>query len=189
MTSIRRCDWSGNDTDYIAYHDNEWGKPVHDERLLFEFICLEGQQAGLSWITVLKKREHYRHCFYNFEPADVAQMNDDEIEHLLLDKGLIRNRLKLFSIRKNAIAFLAIQLEYGSFDQYIWQFVEFKTKINHFESMDDIPANNDISDKMAKDLKKRGFKFIGTTICYAFMQAAGLVDDHLTYCFVNTPNK
>jgi DNA-3-methyladenine glycosylase I len=183
MTLIARCDWAGTDPVYQHYHDKEWGVAVHDERLLFEFICLEGQQAGLSWITVLKKRDHYRRCFYNFDFDRVATMSDEHIETLLLDAGLIRNRLKLYSIRNNARAFIAVQQKFGSFDHYIWQFVGGKTLVNHFDTVTDIPANTPVSDAMAKDLKQRGFSFIGTTICYAFMQAAGLVDDHLAHCF------
>ncbi|CAH0990351.1 DNA-3-methyladenine glycosylase 1 [Sinobacterium norvegicum] len=183
MKQVIRCDWAGTDPLYQAYHDHEWGIAVHDERLLFEFICLEGQQAGLSWITVLKKRERYRQCFHNFEVEKVANMSDEYIEQQLSDPGLIRNRLKLFSIRKNALAFITVQQEFGSFDRYIWQFVGGQTQVNQYETMADVPANTAASDAMAKDLKKRGFSFIGTTICYAFMQAAGLVDDHLTTCY------
>jgi DNA-3-methyladenine glycosylase I len=178
-----RCCWSGTDSTYIAYHDEEWGVPVRGERLLFEFICLEGQQAGLSWITVLKKRDHYRRCFKNFDVAKVAKLSDKAIEKLLLDPGLIRNRLKLYSIRTNALAFQAVQKEFVSFESYIWSFVNGKTIDNHRTGADAIPATTPESDAMSKDLKKRGFKFIGPTICYAFMQAAGLVNDHTSKCF------
>lgn len=178
-----RCIWAGHDPVYIDYHDNEWGVPVHDDRLLFEFICLEGQQAGLSWITVLKKRDHYRKCFKQFDPVKVARMQDATIEKLLLDTGLIRNRLKLYSIRSNAQAFLQVQKEFGTFDEYIWSFVDGKPRQNSPKTMKQVPASTPESDRMSKDLKKRGFKFIGTTICYAFMQAAGLVNDHTGNCF------
>ena len=178
-----RCWWPGNDPVYIDYHDEEWGVPVRDERLLFEFLCLEGQQAGLSWITVLKKRDHYRKCFKNFEVASVARMKDATIEKLLLDPGLIRNRLKLYSIRSNASAFQAVQKEHGSFDKYIWSFVNHATIDGKRKNAQQVPATTAQSDTMSKDLKKRGFKFVGSTICYAFMQAAGLVNDHTGNCF------
>jgi len=178
-----RCWWSGDDPVYIAYHDEEWGVPIHDERLLFEFLCLEGQQAGLSWITVLKKRDHYRECFNNFEIEKVAKLTDATIEKLLLDPGLIRNRLKLYSIRLNAKAFIEVQKEFGSFDSYIWGFVKGKTLDGKRKDAKAVPATTELSDAMSKDLKKRGFKFIGGTICYAYMQAAGLVNDHTSDCF------
>ena len=178
-----RCWWSGKDPVYIAYHDEEWGVPVHDERLLFEFLCLEGQQAGLSWITVLKKRDHYRKCFKNFEIDKVARLTDKTIEKHLLDAGLIRNRLKLYSIRSNALAFKQVQKEFGSFDSYIWSFTGGGVLDGKRKTAKNVPATTDISDAMSKDLKKRGFKFIGSTICYAFMQAAGLVNDHTANCF------
>ncbi|MCH7817689.1 MAG: DNA-3-methyladenine glycosylase I [Proteobacteria bacterium] len=178
-----RCWWPGSEPIYVAYHDEEWGVPVHDERLLFEFLCLEGQQAGLSWITVLKKREHYRRCFKNFEIEKVARLTDRTIEKLLKDTGLIRNRLKLYSIRSNAHSFLQVQQEFGSFEKYIWAFVGGKPLDGKRKLSKDVPATTDVSDAMSKDLKKRGFKFIGSTICYAFMQAAGLVNDHTSNCF------
>ena len=181
--SLGRCWWPGDDPDYIAYHDEEWGVPVHDDRLLFEFICLEGQQAGLSWITILKKRDHYRKCFKNFDVDKVARLTDKTIEKHLLDTGLIRNRLKLYSIRSNAVAFKQVQKEFGSFDRYIWDFVGGKPLDGKRKSRKNVPATTDISDAMSKDLKKRGFKFVGSTICYAFMQAAGLVNDHTGNCF------
>ncbi len=182
-SSLSRCWWPGDDLDYIAYHDEEWGVPVHDDRLLFEFICLEGQQAGLSWITILKKRDHYRKCFKNFDVNKVARLTDKTIEKHLLDTGLIRNRLKLYSIRSNAMAFKQVQKEFGSFDRYIWDFVGGKPLDGKRKSRKNVPATTDISDAMSKDLKKRGFKFVGSTICYAFMQAAGLVNDHTGNCF------
>ena len=178
-----RCWWPGTDPIYIAYHDKEWGVPVREERLLFEFICLEGQQAGLSWITVLKKRDHYRRCFKNFDISKAAKLTDEAIEKLLLDPGLIRNRLKLYSIRTNAQAFQAVQKEFGSFESYIWSFVDGKTIDNRRKEAKTVPATTPESDAMAKDLKRRDFKFIGSTICYAFMQAAGLVNDHTSNCF------
>lgn len=179
----KRCSWSGELPIYIDYHDTEWGIPIHDDNRLFELICLEGQQAGLSWITVLKKREHYRRAFYKFEPVAVADMTDDEVEILLLDRNLIRNRLKLYSIRTNARAFLTVQKEFGSFDSYIWTFVGGNTIQNNWRTLADVPASTEESLAMSKDLKKRGFKFIGSTICYAFMQSAGLVNDHVETCF------
>ena len=178
-----RCWWPGTDPIYIAYHDKEWGVPVREERLLFEFICLEGQQAGLSWITVLKKRDHYRKCFKNFDISKAAKLTDEAIEKLLLDPDLIRNRLKLYSIRTNALAFQAVQKEFGSFESYIWSFVDGKTIDNRRKEAKTVPATTPESDAMAKDLKRRDFKFIGSTICYAFMQAAGLVNDHTSNCF------
>jgi DNA-3-methyladenine glycosylase I len=179
----QRCAWPGTDPLYVDYHDTEWGVPLHDERALFEFLSLEGQQAGLSWITVLRKREHYRACFHNFEPARVARMSDKEIEKLLLDPGLIRNRLKLYSIRNNAQAFLKVQAEFGSFDRYNWSFTEGKPLDGKRISMSEVPATSPESDAMSRDLKKRGFKFIGSTICYAHMQATGMVNDHTMDCF------
>ena len=178
-----RCWWPGTDPVYISYHDDEWGAPIHDERMLFEFICLEGQQAGLSWITVLKKRDHYRKCFNNFAIEKTARLSDKTIEKLLLDKGLIRNRLKLYSIRSNAQAFLNVQEAFGSFDKYIWSFVGGKTLDGKRKQAKDVPATTKESDAMSRDLKKRGFKFVGSTICYAFMQAAGLVNDHTSNCY------
>ena len=178
-----RCWWPGNDPIYISYHDTEWGVPIRKDQILFEFICLEGQQAGLSWITVLKKRDHYRKCFKNFEVDKVARMKDATIEKLLLDRGLIRNRLKLYSIRSNAKALQKTQKEFGSFEKYIWSFVNNTTIDGKRKAAKDIPTTTPESDAMSKDLKKRGFKFIGSTICYAFMQAAGLINDHTKNCF------
>ena len=179
----KRCWWPGDDPIYIAYHDEEWGVPVHDDRLWFEFLCLEGQQAGLSWITVLKKRDHYRKCFKNFDIDKVARLKDSTIEKLLLDTGLIRNRLKLYSIRTNALAFQKVQKEFGDFDSYIWSFTGNKVLDGKRKTAKQVPATTTESDVMSKDLKKRGFKFIGTTICYAFMQATGMVNDHVVNCF------
>ena len=178
-----RCPWCETHLDYQHYHDTEWGVPIRKDQILFEFICLEGQQAGLSWITVLKKRDHYRKCFKNFEVDKVARMKDATIEKLLLDRGLIRNRLKLYSIRSNAKAFQKTQKEFGSFEKYIWSFVNNTAIDGKRKAAKDIPTTTPESDAMSKDLKKRGFKFIGSTICYAFMQAAGLINDHTKNCF------
>lgn len=178
-----RCTWCGSDPLYVAYHDEEWGVPVHDERMLFEFLTLECQQAGLSWITVLRKRENYRKQFFNFDPKKVAKMTDEDIEERMQDAGLIRNRAKLNSIRSNALAFLAIQQEFGSFDRYIWSFVDDKVIDGRRGSLSDLPATTNISDTISKDLKKRGFKFVGSTIVYAHMQATGMINDHVQACF------
>ncbi len=178
-----RCTWCGSDPLYVAYHDTEWGVPVHDERTLFEFLTLECQQAGLSWITVLRKRENYRRQFHDFDPQKVAKMSDADIEERMLDTGLIRNRAKLNSIRSNAVAFLAVQKEFGSFDAYIWSFTDGKVIDGNRQSMGDIPATSAISDALSKDMKKRGFKFVGTTVIYAHMQATGMVNDHVRDCF------
>ncbi|MBE1160124.1 DNA-3-methyladenine glycosylase I [Dyella sp. 7MK23] len=166
-----------------AYHDAEWGVPLHDDRALFEFLCLEGAQAGLSWRTVLNKREHYRNAFHHFEIARVAAMKDRELEKLLLDPGLIRNRLKISSVRDNAKVALEVIAEYGSLDAYLWSFVEGKPVHNRWRGRGDVPATTPVSDRMSKALKKRGFRFVGSTICYAFMQATGMVNDHLVECF------
>lgn len=179
----KRCHWPGTDPVYLAYHDEEWGVPLHDDRLLFEFLCLEGQQAGLSWITVLKKRDNYRNRFKDFDAVKLARLTDAAIEKLLLDTGLIRNRLKLFGIRSNAQAYLAVQKEFGSFDKYVWSFVGGKTIDGKRGPKRPVPATTPESDAMSKDMKKRGFKFVGSTICYAFMQAAGLVNDHIGNCY------
>ena len=168
---------------YVDYHDNEWGVPVHDDRKHFEMLILEGAQAGLSWETVLKKRAGYRAAFYNFDPVKVAAMSDAELEALRSNPAIIRNRLKINAARKNAIAFLAIQKEFGSFDAYIWQIVGDKQKVNRWQTLDQIPASTPESDRIAKDLKKRGMTFVGTTIIYAYLQAAGLVNDHVVDCF------
>ena len=168
---------------YEEYHDNEWGKPVHDDNLHFEMLILEGAQAGLSWETVLKKRESYRQLFKNFVPHLVAAMTDKELEEILKNPAIIRNRLKVFSVRKNALAFLKIQKEFGTFDAYLWNFVQGKTIINRLENMKDAPVKSTESDLLSKDLKKRGMSFVGSTIIYAYMQAVGLINDHLTSCW------
>lgn len=183
MSMKNRCKWCGSDPLYVAYHDEEWGVPVHDDRLLFEFLILEGAQAGLSWLTILKKRQNYQKAFDGFDVQRIANYTDDDIERLMADAGIVRNRLKIESTIKNARGFIAIQQEFGSFDAYVWAFVNGKPLQNRFQSLSEIPANTDISDRMSKDLKKRGFNFVGTTICYAFMQAIGMVNDHETSCF------
>lgn len=180
----KRCDWvsSGNEL-YYDYHDKEWGIPVHNDQLLFEFLTLEGAQAGLSWSTILNKREGYRKAFDNFDIQKVAKYNDKKIATLLNNPEIVRNKLKVKSTILNAQKIIETQKEFGSFDAYIWQFTAGKTKQNKWKTMQDVPANTPESDAMSKDLKKRGFKFIGTTICYAFMQATGMVHDHTTDCF------
>ena len=182
-TEDNRCWWCGEDELYQQYHDLEWGVPVHDDRLLFEFICLEGAQAGLSWITILRKREHYRLVFDNFEAEKIAGYDDSKIAELLQDAGIVRNRLKVNGFVKNARAFLEIREQGGSFDDYLWSFVDGETIQTNRKSADQVPANTEISDAMSKDMKKRGFTFVGSTICYAFMQAAGLVNDHTVNCY------
>jgi len=180
---IKRCGWCTGSELEQTYHDVEWGMPLHDDQKLFEFLILEGAQAGLSWVTVLKKREHYRKVFGQFDPVKVAEYSDEIIEQLLLDPGIIRNRLKVTSTVSNARLFLDVQEEFGTFDRYIWQFTEGETIQNTWQSMSELPANTAESDAMCKDLKKRGFRFVGTTICYAFMQATGMVNDHVTSCY------
>jgi DNA-3-methyladenine glycosylase I len=178
-----RCAWSTTDPLYIAYHDEEWGVPVHDERKLFEMLILEGAQAGLSWITILKKRENYRKAFDNFDVKKVARYNARKKQSLMKNVGIVRNRLKIDATVSNARAFLAVQKEWESFDRYIWQFTGGKPIVNHRRSLKEIPPTTLESDAMSKDLKKRGFRFVGSTICYAFMQATGMVNDHLTVCY------
>ncbi len=178
-----RCEWSTKSDHEKEYHDKEWGVPLYDDQLLFEFLILEGVQAGLSWSTVLAKRDHYRLVYHNFDPTIVAQYNQQKIEELLQDKGIIRNKLKVNASISNAKAFLKVVEEFGSFNSYIWGFVSGKPITNHWKTKEEVPATTELSDKMAKDLKKRGFKFIGSTICYAFMQATGMVNDHTIDCF------
>ena len=177
-----RCSWASNELS-IRYHDEEWGVPAHDDRKLFEFLILEGAQAGLSWDTILRKRENYRAAFDDFNPERVAAYDRRKMQALLRDPGIVRNRLKLASAAQNARAFLKVQGEFGSFDRYIWQFVGGKPKVNAWRFSRQVPASTPQSDAMSKDLKKRGFTFVGTTICYAFMQAVGMVNDHLIGCF------
>ncbi len=178
-----RCEWCLKDDLYKDYHDSVWGVPVHDDTLLFEFLNLEGAQAGLSWYTVLKKKENYKKAFANWDAKKIARFSDKKIAKLLQDPGIIRNRLKVNAVVTNAKAFLKIQKEFGSFDKYIWQFVDYKTIVNHWKSMEEVPAKTPESDRMSKQLKKDGFKFVGSTICYAYMQAVGLVDDHVASCW------
>jgi DNA-3-methyladenine glycosylase I len=179
-----RCHWAANGDPLMRhYHDTEWGTPLHDDRALFEFLCLEGAQAGLSWRTVLAKRDNYRKAFHHFEIARVAAMTDRELEKLLLDPGIIRNRLKVASTRDNAIAALRVIEELGSLDGYLWSFVDGKPLRNRWRSQADVPASTELSDRMSKALKKRGFRFVGTTICYSLLQATGMVNDHLVGCF------
>jgi len=179
---MQRCPWAGADPLMCEYHDREWGTPLHDDRALFEFLCLEGAQAGLSWRTVLNKRERYREVFHRFEIARVAAMSDAELAALMNEPGIIRNRLKIGSVRDNAHAALAVIDEHGSLDTYLWSFVDGKPVRNAWRSPAEVPATTPVSDRMSKTLKKRGFRFVGSTICYAFMQATGMVDDHLTSC-------
>ncbi len=178
-----RCQWAGTDPLYVAYHDLEWGVPVHDDRTIFEFLILEGAQAGLSWSTILKKRDAYRAAFDNFDPAVVAAYDETKVAELLANPGIVRNRAKIASAIKNAQAFLAVQQEFGSFDAYIWQFVGGRVKQNSWRSLSEIPASTPESEAMSKDLRKRGFNFVGPTICYAHMQATGMVNDHTVDCF------
>lgn len=179
----KRCAWTGSDPLMIKYHDEEWGKPVHNDRKLYEFIILEGAQAGLSWSTVLKKRKNYHKAFDNFDYRKIAKYTQRDVTRLLKDAGIIRNRLKINAAIINARQVLTIQKDFGSFDAYIWQFVNHKPITNAFEKVKELPAATKISDAMSKDLKKRGFKFVGSTICYAFMQAVGMVNDHTTDCY------
>lgn len=178
-----RCAWAGSDPLYVAYHDLEWGVPVHEDRILFEFLILEGAQAGLSWSTILKKRENYRLAFDMFDPSKVAAYGEERVLDLLSNPGIVRNRRKIEATISNARSFLAVQSEFGSFDRYIWGFVDGSTIHNSWQSLAEIPANTHHSDAMSKDLQRRGFKFVGSTICYAFMQAVGLVNDHTIDCF------
>jgi DNA-3-methyladenine glycosylase I len=180
---VTRCAWCGDDPLYQAYHDTEWGVPLHDDRALFELLTLEGAQAGLSWITVLRKRETYRQAFAGFDPEKVARFTEADQAALMLNPGIVRNRLKIASTIDNARAFLAIQAEFGSFDAWLWRFVDGQPIQNQLRSLADAQASTPLSDELSKALKKRGFRFVGTTICYAFMQAAGLVNDHVTDCF------
>jgi len=183
-----RCPWCGTDPLYTAYHDSEWGVPVHDDRTWFEFLVLEGAQAGLSWITVLRKRENYRAAFDDFDVQKVARYTPARIEKLMLNAGIVRNRLKIESTVSNAKAFIAVQKEFGSFDAYMWQFVDGKPLVNRPRSLKDVPAQTELSDRISKDMKKRGFRFVGSTIVYAHMQATGIVNDHLVTCHRHPDN-
>ena len=181
--SKKRCEWALHDELMRNYHDTEWGVPQHDDTILFEFLVLEGMQAGLSWNTILRKRDNFRKAFDNFDYNKISKYSEDKIENLLQNKSIIRNRLKIHSVITNAKSFLAIREEYGTFDDYIWSFVNHKPILNSWISLNELPSNTELSEKISRDLKKKGFKFIGTTIVYAFMQAVGLVNDHTTYCF------
>lgn len=183
MTDRHRCAWAGTDPRMIAYHDDEWGVPVHDDRRFFEFMILEGAQAGLSWSTILNKRANYRAAFADFDPARVARFSEARLAKLLADPGLVRNRLKVAGARQNAQAFLKVQQAFGSFDAYVWRFVGGAPKANAWRSLRAVPASTAESDALSRDLKRRGFTFVGSTICYAFMQATGLVNDHVVDCF------
>jgi len=178
-----RCGWCGTDPLYVAYHDEEWGVPQHDDRRLFEKLVLEGAQAGLSWITILRKREAYRRLFHDFDPVKVAALTDDDLARILADPGIVRNRLKVFSARRNAHAFLAVQKEFDSFDAFLWPFVGGAPKVNHPKTLAEVPAVTPVAEALSRALKKRGFTFVGPTIMYAYMQSMGLVDDHLTTCW------
>ncbi len=180
---VQRCPWCGTDPLYIKYHDEEWGTPVHNDLKHFEFLVLESAQAGLSWITVLKKRENYRAVYDNFDPIKVAAYSEAKINELLGNAGIIRNRRKIEASINNAKIFLNIQKEFGSFDNYIWKFVDYKTITNSWKNMSELPATSDLSDKISKDFKKRGFRFLGSTIIYSYLQATGLINDHIITCF------
>ncbi len=186
---IQRCEWAGNDPLYVQYHDEEWGRPLHDDTRLFEMLCLEGAQAGLSWITILRKRENYRAAFDGFDPVKIATYDDERCAELLQNPGIVRNRLKVRAFVRNAQSFLKVQAEYGGFDRYIWQFVDGKPMVNHWRSLQEVPVSTAEAESMSKDLKRRGFTFVGPTICYAYMQAAGMVDDHIVACFCHTENR
>ena len=183
MAEPTRCSWAGTDPRMIAYHDEEWGVPVHEDRLLFEFLSLEGAQAGLSWSTILNKRDAYREAFANFDPARVARFDRRRIERLLTNAGIVRNRLKIESAVSNARAFLEVQREHGSFDRFVWGFVDGAPRVNRWRRLGSVPARTAQSDALSAALAQRGFRFVGSTICYAFMQATGLVNDHLVTCF------
>jgi DNA-3-methyladenine glycosylase I len=178
-----RCGWCGTDPLYVKYHDEEWGKPVHDDKVLFEFLVLESFQAGLSWLTILRKRENFRKAFADFDVKKVAKFDEQKYEALMQDTGIVRNQLKIRAAINNAKCFMEIQKEFGSYDKYIWSFVDHKPIVNKPKTLKDLPAKTPLSDAMSKDMGKRGFKFRGSTICYAFMQAVGMVDDHLVDCW------
>jgi DNA-3-methyladenine glycosylase I len=182
-SKVKRCAWAGTHPLYVAYHDREWGVPQHNSRKLFEFLILEGAQAGLSWLTILKKRQNYRRAFDRFDPVRIANYKAADIKRLMSDAGIVRNRLKIAATIDNARAYPEIKREFGSFDKYIWSFVEGKPIVNRFKTMRQLPAKTELSERMSKALKRRGFRFVGSTICYAFMQAVGMVNDHTTDCF------
>jgi DNA-3-methyladenine glycosylase I len=180
---MNRCPWAGTDPLYVAYHDTEWGVPNHDDRHLFEMLVLEGAQAGLSWITILRKRQRYREVFDAFDPQKVSRYSERKVVSLLADAGIVRNKLKVNAAIGNARAFLDVQREFGSFDAYLWAFVGGRPTVNAWKTMKEVPARTPASDELSKELQKRGFRFVGSTICYAYMQAVGMVDDHLTECY------
>ncbi|MBI6547675.1 DNA-3-methyladenine glycosylase I [Xenorhabdus sp. VLS] len=180
---MTRCGWVTSDPDYLAYHDNEWGRPLRDSQQLFELICLEGQQAGLSWLTILKKREGYRKCFHQFDPVKIAKMDETDVERLMKEPAIVRNRAKINAIIHNARAYLQMAEQGENFSTFIWHFVNDSPLINHWETLTEVPVKTTNSDALSTELKKQGFKFIGSTTCYAFMQAAGLVNDHVTHCW------
>ena len=180
---VNRCKWAGQDPEMIDYHDKEWGTPVHDDQLLFEFLILEGAQAGLSWSTILRKRDNFRKAFDNFDYNKITKFSEQKVQELMNDEGIIRNQRKIEAVIVNAKAFLQVQKEFGTFDKYIWKFVNYNTIDNKFKDHSELPSKTEYSTQMSKDLKKRGFKFIGPTICYAFMQAVGMVNDHIKDCF------
>lgn len=186
---MKRCAWVTDEPLYIEYHDQEWGVPVYDDRLLFEMLCLEGAQAGLSWWTILQKRENYRKAFAHFDAEKIVQFSDEKLEALREDKGIVRNKLKIQSVVTNAKAFLKIQEEQGSFSDYIWSFVNHKPIVNEWKTREEVPVTNEMSDDMSKQLKKAGFKFVGSTICYSYMQAVGMINDHTLDCFCHPKNK
>jgi len=184
-----RCDWGTSTPAMQAYHDTEWGVPLHDDRALFELLTLEGAQAGLSWRTILERRAAYRDAFHGFDIARVARMRDAGLEKVLTESGVVRNRLKVFSVRENARAALVAIKEFGSFDTFLWSFVDGQPIVNHWTTREQVPALTEVSDRMSKTMKQRGFKFVGSTICYAFMQATGMVDDHLAICWCRTARR
>ena len=186
MKEIIRCAWCGKDELYQKYHDEEWGKPVYDDKTIFEFLVLESFQAGLSWITILRKRENFRMAFDDFDYQKIANYSDNQLEELMQNAGIIRNRLKIFATRNNAQKFMEVQKEFGSFSKYIWGFVNHEPIINRPKTLKEVPATTEISDALAKDLKKRGFKFMGSTVVYAHMQATGMVNDHVEDCWIKT---
>jgi len=183
MADVQRCAWAGSDPLYVRYHDEEWGVPVHDDRRLFEMLVLEGAQAGLSWITILRKRPAYRKAFDRFDPKKIARYDARKRRALLADAGIVRNRLKIDAAITNAQAYLDVRKEFGSFDSYVWRFVGGQPKVNHPKTMSDVPPRSAESDALSRDLQSRGFRFVGSTICYAFMQAVGMVNDHVTSCY------
>ena len=186
---MKRCAWVTSEPLYIEYHDQDWGVPVYDDRLLFEMLCLEGAQAGLSWWTILQKRENYRKAFANFDAKKIVKFSEEKLEALREDKGIVRNKLKIQSVVTNAKAFLKIQEQHGSFSEYIWSFVNHKPIVNEWKTKEEVPVTNEISEKMSKQLKKDGFKFVGSTICYSYMQAVGMINDHTLDCFRHPHNK